>query len=58
MTVTVTDLPLLVFGGTCARAGATLEDSFSDAFSVEANLAEVLTQVRGISIYKITPSNN
>lgn len=39
MTIHVTDLPLLVFGGNCPQTGIALRDSFSDAFSLEANLA-------------------
>ena len=35
----VTDLPLLVFGGTCSQTNVTLRDSFSVAFSVERNLS-------------------
>ena len=35
----VTDLPLLVFGGTCSKTGVQLPDTFNSAFSVEANLA-------------------
>ena len=38
MTIQVTDLPLLVFGGNCPRTGERLIDAFSDAFSVQSNL--------------------
>jgi hypothetical protein len=39
LSVRVTDLPLLVFGGRCASTGVLLNDSFSLAFSTEANLS-------------------
>jgi hypothetical protein len=39
MTVRVTDLPLLVFGGICEATGVELENSFQKAFSNEANLS-------------------
>ena len=35
----VSDLPLLVFGGKCRQTSIDLRDSFTDAFSVERNLA-------------------
>ena len=35
----VSDLPLLVFGGRCASTGTELRDSFSLAFSIERNIA-------------------
>lgn len=38
LTVTVTDLPLLVFGGTCPKTGIELIDSFGKAFSIESNV--------------------
>jgi hypothetical protein len=39
LSVRVTDLPLLVFGGTCPTTGVSLSDAFSQAFSTEANLS-------------------
>ena len=39
LSLQVTDLPLLVFGGTCQKTGVVLNDAFSSAFSVESNLA-------------------
>jgi hypothetical protein len=39
MTITVTDLPLLVFGGKCTKTSVELKDAFSDAFSVAINLS-------------------
>jgi hypothetical protein len=39
MTITVTDLPLLVFGGVCPRTGAPLKNAFADAFSMRMNLS-------------------
>jgi hypothetical protein len=39
MTLQVSDIPLLVFGGKCLRTGVELEDSFTKAFSIEANLS-------------------
>ena len=39
LSVLVTDLPLLVFGGTCNKTGIELRNAFQVAFSVEANLA-------------------
>jgi hypothetical protein len=38
MTMRVTDLPLLVFGGTCNDTGIECESAFVDGFSVTANL--------------------
>ena len=34
-----TDLPLLVFGGTCPHTGVLLGDAFTSAFSIEMNLS-------------------
>ena len=39
LSIHVTDLPLLVFGGTCQRTGVQLMDTFNQAFSVETNLS-------------------
>jgi hypothetical protein len=39
MTLQVTDLPLLVFGGECPTTGVLLRDAFSDAFSIQRNLS-------------------
>jgi hypothetical protein len=40
MTLQVSDIPLLVFGGKCPRTGVEMVDSsFTKAFSVEANLS-------------------
>jgi len=36
--IRVTDIPLLVFGGKCLSTNVMLDDAFSQAFSVEANL--------------------
>jgi hypothetical protein len=38
-TLKVCDLPLIVFGGLCPSTGLLLRDAFSDAFSIERNLA-------------------
>ena len=38
LSLQVTDLPLLVFGGNCAQTNAELRDAFSSAFSVAANI--------------------
>lgn len=38
LTLKVTDLPLLVFGGSCPKTNVELRDAFSDAFSIENNL--------------------
>ena len=38
LSIQVTDIPLLVFGGVCSRTNMTLIDAFSQAFSVEVNL--------------------
>ena len=38
LTLQVTDLPLLVFGGKCPKTGVDLTDSFTSAFNVAANL--------------------
>jgi hypothetical protein len=35
----ITDLPLLVFGGTCPMTGLELQDAFSKAFSIRRNLS-------------------
>jgi hypothetical protein len=35
----ITDLPLLVFGGTCTKTGAILTNAFQNAFSHDSNLA-------------------
>jgi hypothetical protein len=37
--VKITDLPLIVFGGTCGKSGAVLENAFQEAFSHDSNLA-------------------
>lgn len=39
LTIGVSDLPLLVFGGNCPKTGVQLKDSFGSAFSVESNLS-------------------
>jgi hypothetical protein len=39
LSLTVTDLPLLVLGGTCPKTGVVMKDSFSVAFSIQANLS-------------------
>jgi hypothetical protein len=39
LSINVSDLPLLVFGGKCSKTGVELRDSFTVAFSVEANLS-------------------
>jgi hypothetical protein len=38
MGLVVTDIPFLVFGGTCGKCGVFLENAFQEAFSNEANL--------------------
>ena len=38
-TLQITDLPLLVFGGTDALTNVVIRDSFSSAFSVDANIS-------------------
>jgi hypothetical protein len=39
LSVRVTDLPMLVFGGTCPSTNVSLSDAFTQAFSPAANLA-------------------
>lgn len=39
MVLRVTDLPLLVFGGSCPSTGVELEDAFSCAFGLQSNLS-------------------
>lgn len=39
LTLKVSDIPLLVFGGKCPRTGVELDDSFNKAFSKAANLS-------------------
>jgi hypothetical protein len=38
LTLHITDLPLIVFGGKCPKTGIELRDSFSEAFSMARNL--------------------
>jgi hypothetical protein len=38
MGLVVTDIPFLVFGGTCAKCGAVLENAFQEAFDHDSNL--------------------
>jgi hypothetical protein len=39
LTLQITDLPLIVFGGECPKTGLELRDAFSEAFSIVRNLA-------------------
>lgn len=39
LTLRITDLPLLVFGGVCPSTGMVLRDAFSESFSIARNLA-------------------
>jgi hypothetical protein len=39
MNMQTTDLPLLVFGGTCEKTNTTLTNAFQEAFSHESNLS-------------------
>jgi hypothetical protein len=39
LTLRITDLPLLVFGGECPCTGLKLRDAFSEAFSIARNLS-------------------
>jgi hypothetical protein len=39
VSVQVSDLPLLVFGGNCLKTGILLNDAFNSAFSVKMNLS-------------------